>query len=69
MNIQVKVIADILPAAKGNILTIDFDDNTGLCNGSNAANWNNIIEFSGSQGNWSPSFKNPKFGEIWEFVV
>jgi hypothetical protein len=69
MNIQVKVISEALPAAKNKTITIDYDDTTGLCNGSNAANWNNIIEFSGSPGNWSPSFKNPNFAEIWEFVV
>ena len=63
MILQVKVIADI--AAKDKIIDIEYNDDTGLFNGSNADNWNNLIELTGSQGNWTKSFKQMSYADIW----
>ena len=51
-----------------NVIGVDYDDSIGQCNGSNAANWNNILEFTGSPGNWTASFKNSKFAEVYEIL-
>ena len=65
---KIKVIAESFPS-KGKVIDVEFDDQTGVCNGSNSQNWNNIIEFSGASGNWSPSFKDQAFSNVYEFVV
>ncbi len=50
------------------VLDVEYDDVTGLCNGSNADNWNNLLEFSGSEGSWSVSFTHDCYADIFEIV-
>lgn len=50
------------------IISVEYDDNTGLCNGSNAVNWNNILNLSGEPGSWSFSFKKDCYADCFEIM-
>lgn len=49
----------IHPDFDGRIIEVDFNDADGVCNGTNSANWKNLIEFTGTAGNWTGSWKAP----------
>lgn len=65
---QVKYIDPASSFPTGQILDVDYDDDTGLCNGSNAENWNNILKFTGSPGNWTITFKPPSHAVLYEII-
>lgn len=50
-------------------LQVEYDDAKGVCNGSKAAIWNQILKFKGEPGNWTISFKDIHHAYIWTILT
>ena len=63
--IQIEVLRG---PAKGKIIEVSFDDETGALNDENSVIWGKILNISGGQGAWSVSFKDSGFTDGFDSV-
>jgi len=71
MKVQIEVIHPMVgfnSDGSNNIIDVEYNALTGSFNGSNKANWKNIIKLSGLPGSWTASFINPDMAEVYKIL-